>query len=287
MYVIRTIILMGLMAALMCAVGYFIGGERGMIAAFVFAMLTNFFGYWFSDKIAIASAGAIPISREESPELYEIVEHLCQRSGLPMPQIYISPDESPNAFATGRDPNHSAVAVTAGILKICNRDELEAVLAHEMGHVQNRDILITTIGSVFASVITMIAHYGYYFVGGSRRYDDGDQRNEPNPIVMFMMMLAAPIAASLINLAISRTREFDADKTGADMCGHPEALASALRKLEMYNQRMPSNVNPALGNMYTVRPDPSNWITNMMSTHPPIAERIARLQEMAITKKPF
>lgn len=284
MYALRTIILMGVMGVLMLLAGYALGGERGMIVAFVFAMATNFFGYWFSDKMAIAMAGAQPVSEQEAPELYAIVQGLCTKAGLPMPRIYIAPDESPNAFATGRDPEHSAVAVTAGILRILNRTELEAVLAHELGHVKNRDILITTIGSVMASVITMIAHYGVYFVGGRR--DDGEEGI--NPIMAILMMIAAPIAATLVNLAISRTREFDADKTGAEICGHPEALASALAKLEQVNNRMYSNVNPALGNMYTVRPDRGNWITNMLSTHPPIPERIARLEEMeATTRSPF
>lgn len=274
---------MGLLTALMVAVGGVLGGQRGLVIALIFALVSNVFAYWFSDKIAIAMARAVPVSQEEAPELYEIVHHLCIAAGLPMPAIYIAPDESPNAFATGRDPEHSAVAVTAGILRILNRDELEAVLAHELGHVKNRDVLITTIGSVFASVITGLAHYGYYFFGGARNDDDGG--SAPNPMVVFLMMLAAPLAATLINLAISRTREYDADATGASICGHPEALASALAKLEQVNNRIPAGVNPALGNMYTVRPDRGNWVTNMLSTHPPIPERIARLQEMAITKR--
>lgn len=283
MYILRTIILMGLLTALMVAVGGVLGGQRGLTIALIFALVSNVVAYWFSDKIAIAMARAVPVSQEEAPELYEIVRHLCTVAGLPMPAIYIAPDESPNAFATGRDPEHSAVAVTAGILRILNRDELEAVLAHELGHVKNHDVLITTIGSVFASVITGLAHYGYFFFGGGRRDDDGG--SAPNPMVVFLMMLAAPLAATLINLAISRTREYDADATGAALCGHPEALASALAKLEQVNNRIPAGVNPALGNMYTVRPDRGNWVTNMLSTHPPIPERIARLQEMTITKR--
>lgn len=284
MYALRTIILMGVLGVLMLLVGYALGGDQGMQIAFLFAIATNFFGYWFSDKVAIAMAGAQPVSEQEAPELYDIVRGLCTKAGLPMPQIYITPDQSPNAFATGRDPEHSAVAVTAGILRILNRQELEAVLAHEMGHVKNRDILITTIGSVLASVITMIAHYGYYFIGSSRRSDDGEEQ-PVNPALALLMMIAAPIAATLINLAISRTREFDADKTGAEICGHPEALATALAKLEQVNNRTYSTVNPALGNMYTVRPDRGNWITNMLSTHPPIPERIARLEEMEATTR--
>lgn len=279
MYVLRTIVLMGFLTALMVAVAGFLGGERGLIIGFGFALATNFFAYWFSDKMAISMAGAQPVSEQEAPELYNIVEKLTDKAGLPMPRLYISPDASPNAFATGRDPEHSAVAVTEGILRILNRAELEAVLAHELGHVKNRDILITTIGSVMASVITMLAHYGYYFAGR------GDDDQPVNPLMSILMMFLAPIAASLINLAISRTREFDADRTGAELTGHPDALASALAKLEATNDRMPSGVNPAMGNMYTVRPDRGSWITNMLSTHPPIAERISRLQEMNVASK--
>jgi heat shock protein HtpX len=279
MNTLRTIVLMGFLTALMVAVGGLVGGRDGLIIAFVFAMVTNFAGYWFSDKLAIAMSGAQPVSQAEAPELYDIVGGLCQKAGLPMPVIFIDPKESPNAFATGRDPEHAAVAVTVGIMRILNRQELEAVLAHELGHVRNRDVLITTIGSVFAAVITSLAHFAWYGMGS---YRDRDERSGVSPIAAMLLLFLAPIAASLINLAISRSREFEADATGAEICGHPEALANALAKLEQGTQARPMAVNAALGNMYTVRPDPGNWFTNMMSTHPPIPERIARLEEMAV-----
>lgn len=280
MNTLRTLVLMGLLTALMVAVGGVIGGKTGLMFAFGFALLTNFAGYWFSDKIAIMMAGAQPVSEEEAPEIYDIVRGLCTKAGMPMPRIYIDPSESPNAFATGRDPEHAAVAVTVGIMRILNRQELEAVLAHELGHVRNRDVLITTIGSVFAAVITSLAHLAWYGVG----YRDRDDQGGVNPIAGLLLVFLAPIAASLINLAISRSREYQADETGAEICGHPEALASALAKLEQGTQMRPMNVNAALGNMYTVRPDQGNWFTNMMSTHPPIPERIARLEEMAVKR---
>lgn len=277
MNTLRTIVLMGLLTALIVAIGGVVGGKTGVIFALIFALVTNFGGYWFSDKIAIMMAHAQPVSEEEAPELYDIVRGLCQKAQLPMPRIYIDPSESPNAFATGRDPEHAAVAVTAGIMRILNRDEMEAVLAHEMGHVRNRDILITTIASVFAAVITSLAHWAMWGFGAMR---DEDDRPGVNPIVGMMLVFLAPLAATVINLAISRAREYQADETGAEICGHPEALASALAKLEQGTQMLPMGVNPALGNMYTVRPDPGNWLTNLMSTHPPIPDRIARLEEM-------
>lgn len=277
MNTLRTIILMGFMTALMVAVGGILGGKSGVVIAFVMALATNFFGYWFSDSLALKMADAQPVSREEAPELYEIVEGLATRAGIPVPRIYIAPTESPNAFATGRDPEHSAVAVTAGILRILNRRELEGVLAHEFAHVKNRDILTTSIASVFASAITMLVHFGMYGFGGNR-----DRENGVNPIFAVALMILAPIAATLLNLAISRSREFEADHTGAGICGHPEALASALGKLTAGTQQIPMNANPAMANMYIVKPDAASFVTNLMSTHPPLEERIRRLEEMAI-----
>jgi heat shock protein HtpX len=272
-------VLMGFLTALVVAIGGVVGGKTGVMFAFAFAMVTNFVGYWFSDKIAIKMSGAQPVSEQEAPELYDIVRGLCQKANLPMPEIYIDPTESPNAFATGRDPQHAAVAVTVGIMRILNREELEAVLAHELGHVRNRDILITTIASVFAAVITSLAHFAWYGIGYRDRDDRGGGGG--NILAGLLVVFLAPVAASLVNLAISRSREYQADETGAEICGHPEALAHALAKLEEGAQARPMNVNAALGNMYTVRPDPRNWFNNLMSTHPPIPERIARLEEMA------
>ncbi len=274
MNTLRTIVLMGFLTALIVAVGGVMGGRFGVLVAFVFAVLINFGSYWFSDKLALAMAHAQPVEPSQAPELYEIVQQLSEKAQIPRPAVYITPSASPNAFATGRDPEHSAIAVTQGILSILNTSELSAVLAHELAHVANRDVLITSIASVMASVVTMIAHFGMY---GGR--GEGDDR--PNPVFALVLMIAAPIAASLINLAISRSREFEADRTGAQICGHPEALASALAKLEEGTQIRPmTGVNPAMGNMFTVRPDVGNWFVNLMSTHPPIEERIKRLLSM-------
>lgn len=278
MNTLRTIVLMGILTALIVAVGGLIGGKSGMMLAFGFAVVTNLANYWFSDKIALAMAGARPISQEEAPELYEIVERISKRAGIPSPPIYLAPTESPNAFATGRDPQHSAIAVTAGILRILSLKELEGVLAHELAHVKNRDVLITTMAAVMGSVVTMIAHWGMY-LGGYR-----DERDQPvNPIFAILLVILAPIAAALIQFAISRTREYEADHTGAELCGHPEELASALARLEDGVRQIPNmQANPAMSSLYIVQPKPVDWIVRLMSTHPPIEDRIRRLEEMSV-----
>ncbi len=275
MNTLKTILLMGIMTALMVAVGGALGGRDGVLWAFVFALVTNVGSYWFSDSIALKMSGAVPIEREQAPDLYEIVENIANKANLPVPRIYIIPTQSPNAFATGRDPKHSAVAVTEGILQILNGRELEAVLSHEMGHVKNRDVLISTIAAVMASVITMIAHFGMY-IGG------GDEREQRNPFFAILLIILAPIAATLINLAISRSREYEADATGARICHQPLELASALSKIEQVTQQIPMrSANPALSSLYIMKPDPRSWFVNIFSTHPPTAERIARLKAMA------
>ncbi len=275
MNTLKTILLMGVLTALIVFVGGVIGGERGLYIAFAFAVLTNVGSYWFSDTIALKMSGAQPVTREEAPELYEIVEDLAQRAQIPVPRIYAIPTDSPNAFATGRDPQHAAIAVTEGIMRIMNKRELSAVLAHELGHVRNRDVLITTMAAVLASVVTMIAHFGYY-LGGNR-----DRNGGGNPLFSLLLVILAPIAATLINLAISRAREYQADKTGAEITQDPEALANALAKLDKGSQQIPfTNVNPALSSLYIVKPNPDNWFINLYSTHPPIMERIKRLEEM-------
>ena len=272
---LKTIVFMGILTGLIVAVGGVFGGKSGMIIAFVFACVMNLGSYWFSDKIALAAHGAQPIERDQAPVLYDIVERLAARAGIPVPPIYLIPTDSPNAFATGRDPEHSAVAVTAGILKMLSEDELEGVLAHELGHVRNRDVLLTTIAAVLAGVVTMIAQNGIYFMG-SRDEDS------PNPLVMILAALLAPIAASLINLAISRSREFEADATGAELCGKPLELADALAKIERGAQVVPmTDGNPAYSSLYIANPFPQNWLFKLMSTHPPTQERIFRLQQMA------
>lgn len=277
MNAIRTILLMGVLTGLIMAVGSALGGRSGIMAAFLFAVLANFATYWFSDKIALKMAGAQPISREQAPQLYEIVETLSRRAGIPCPQVYLAPTESPNAFATGRDPQHSSIAVTAGILRLLNWQELEGVLAHELSHVRNRDVLITTMAAVLASVVTTIAHWGMYLGGLGRDEREG----RANPLFVLLLSLLAPFAALLVQMAISRTREYEADQSGARLCQAPEELASALSKLEDGVQTIPDyQANPAMSSLYIVKPNPGSWIVNLLSTHPPIEKRIARLRAM-------
>jgi len=272
---LKTLVFMGLLTGLIVAVGGIFGGKTGMIFAFGVALVMNVGSYWFSDKIALAAHGAQPIERDQAPVLYEIVERLAAKANIPVPPIYLIPSDSPNAFATGRDPEHSAVAVTAGILRILSEQELEGVLAHELGHVKNRDVLLTTIAAVLAGVVTMIAQNGMFFM--SARDDDG-----PNPIVMLAAAIFAPLAATLINLAISRSREYEADATGAEMCGKPLELADALAKIERGVEVQPmADGNPAYASLYISNPFPQNWMFKLMSTHPPTQERIFRLQQMA------
>jgi heat shock protein HtpX len=276
MNTLKTLFLMGVLSAMIVALGSYFGGERGLMMAFGVALVTNFASYWFSDKMALSMSGAVPVSREDAPQLYAIVDGLADKANIPTPNVYIIPTESPNAFATGRDPAHSSIAVTKGIMRILNPTELEAVLAHELGHVRNRDILLASIAAVLASVVTYIAHWGMY-LGGDRDNDRGGG----NAIFGLLLMILAPIAAALINLAISRSREYQADATGAEICGHPEALASALAKLEYGSANIPMQTNPALSSLYIVKPDQNNWFVSLMSTHPPIPERIKRLEAMA------
>jgi len=277
MNALKTIVLMGLLTVLIVAAGAVIGGKSGILIAFVFAMVTNVLSYWFSAPAALAMSHAQPISQAEAPELYEMVGRLAQEAKIPMPTVYLIPDDSPNAFATGRDPSHSAIAVTQGIMRLLNAEELEAVLAHELGHVKNRDILISTIAAVLAGVVTTIAHYGMYMGSSSR-----DERSSPNPIFILLMMLLAPLAASLINLGISRSREYQADDSGAHLCGQPLALAAALRKIDQLSQHMPMTAaNPALSSLYIAPTQKDGWLMNLFSTHPPMADRIKRLEEMA------
>lgn len=280
MNTLKTIVLMGFLTALIVAVGGLIGGRDGLVMAFVFAIATNVMSYWFSAPMALAMSRARPISQAEAPELYEIVGRLANEAKIPMPTVYLIDDDSPNAFATGRDPAHSAIAVTRGITQLLTLGELEAVLAHELGHVKNRDILISTIAAVLAGVVTTIAHYGMYF--GTSYSSNNDDNRPANPIFVLLLIILAPLAASLINLGISRSREFEADATGAHICGRPLALASALAKIEKLSQFRPMTAaNPALSSLYIAQPTQAGWLMNLFSTHPPMIERIARLQEMS------
>jgi len=274
MYRLKTAMLMAAMTVLLIFLGEALGGMRGMMGFFVFAVLMNVFTYWFSDKIVLKMYRAQEVTEAEAPTLYSIVRNLSQKAGMPMPKVYIIPDESPNAFATGRNPEHAAVAATQGIMKLLSREELEGVMAHELSHVRNRDILVSTIASVMAAAITMLSRFAMFF-GGSRDDDNG------SPVAAILMMILAPLAAMLIQLAISRSREYMADEGGARLSGNPLYLANALRKLERGKEMIPMNANPATANMFIVNPFSAKGITGLFSTHPPMEDRIARLEEMA------
>ncbi len=275
---LKTFILMAALTGLFMVGGQVLGGRQGMILALVIALVMNFFAYWNSDKMALAMNRAREVSEAEAPELHQIVARLARRAGLPKPRVYIVDNPTPNAFATGRNPEHAAVAVTTGIMQALNREELEGVLGHELGHIKNRDILISSIAAVMAGAISYLATMAQWAMifGGGRSDDEGGG----NPIAMLVMMIVAPLAASLIQMAISRSREYIADRTGAEICGHPEALASALQKLSTYNKQRPMQVNPASAQMYIVNPLKGGGIAGLFSTHPPMEERIRRLLAM-------
>jgi heat shock protein HtpX len=281
---LKTTLLLGLLSGFLIVVGREIGGEQGLIYGLLLAVGMNLFSYFFSDKIALASAHAQPVTPTEYPQIYArlepIVRTLAQRMGIPMPKLYVTPDPSPNAFATGRNPKHAAVAVTAGILQVMNDDELAAVLAHELGHVKNRDILISSIAATLGSAITFLAQMAMYFGGGVRR-DDGDER-EGNPLAMLLMVFLAPLAAALIRMAISRTREFSADATSAKTLGTAQPMIRALEKLETVSRQIPLDASPAMSHMYIIQPFSAQSLTRLFSTHPPTAERIAALQALHI-----
>jgi heat shock protein HtpX len=264
--------------------GRVLGGTSGMILAFGIAVAMNFASYWFSDSIALKMAGAREVSPEEAPDLHRIVEELCYHARLPKPRVAIVDSPSPNAFATGRDENHAVVAATTGILRMLNRDELMAVLGHELGHVKNHDILIASIAATVAGAITMAAqmlHWAALFGGLGGLGGGRDREGGTSPIALLAMMILAPIAALMIQMAISRSREFGADQTGAQIDGNPLALASALEKLDAGSKRIPLDVNPAAAHLFIVNPLSGRFMANLFSTHPPIQERIKRLRQMA------
>ncbi len=272
-----TVLLAGLTGVLM-AIGEIWGGREGLTIAIIFAAVMNLGSYFFSAKIAIASSGAVPISREENPRIYQIVERLAGKANIPAPKIYMIPTDSPNAFATGRNPHHASVAVTRGIMELCNDTEIEGVLAHELGHVKNRDILISAVVATVAGAITYIAQMAMWaemfggFGGGGR--DEG----EGGIFSALAMIIVAPLAATLIQLAISRSREYEADSTGARITGNPQGLASALEKIEQWSKRVPMQVSPATAHLYCAQPLTSGQIfSRLFSTHPPIEKRIERL----------
>ena len=283
---LKTVLLLGVLTGLFLAIGHLVAGKQGMIIAFIVALFMNFFSYFFSDKLALAMYGAKEILYEEAPWLHEMVEDLARRAGIPKPKIYLAPIAVPNAFATGRDPNHAAVAVTSGILQILNKDELRGVLAHELGHVKNRDILISSIAATIGGAISMLANMAYYiaFLGGN----DKENNNSIASIIgSIILLIVAPLAATLIQMAISRSREFLADETGAKISGCPLCLANALRKLEEIahnpqTQEIASQeINPGTAHMMIVNPLSGDFIMKLFSTHPPTEERIERLEELA------
>jgi len=269
---LRTVILMAALGGLMVAIGYAIGGIEIASVFLGIALLMNFVAFWFSDKIAIASARAKPVSEEEAPGLYQMVRELTTRADLPMPRLFVIPSDQPNAFATGRNPNHSAVAVTQGIMKLLSEDELRGVISHELGHVRNRDILTQSVASAIGAMITYLAYFFLWF--------GGDDESPLGLVASLALVLLAPIAASIIQLSISRQREFAADAGGAEICGNPESLASALLRLEEGAKAMPMQVNQATEPLYIVKPFSGKGIAGLFSTHPPIEERVRRLRQM-------
>jgi heat shock protein HtpX len=272
----KTAFLLTLLTLLLLFIGRAFGGQNGMIIALVLAVIMNFVSYFYSDKIALAMYRAQPVSREELPRVYQVVERLTQKIGIPMPKIFVIPTDSPNAFATGRNPNHASVAVTQGILNLLNDEELEGVLAHELGHVNNRDILISSVAATVAGAITMLASMGRWamFFGGM---GDRDDREGGGGLAALIMLILAPIAATLIQLAVSRSREYQADASGAHYTGNPYALASALAKLDTYSRRLPMQATPSTAHLFIIQPLLGMNFGSLFSTHPPIAKRIERL----------
>jgi heat shock protein HtpX len=279
----KTLLLLTVLTLLLVLGGEAIAGERGMTFGLILAIAMNGFAYFFSDKIALKSSGARPVSREQMPRLYEVMERLCGKSGLEMPKLYVIPQAAPNAFATGRNPRHASVAVTAGLMELMNDDELEGVIAHELSHVRNYDILITSVAATLAGAITWIAYMGRWalFFGGFGGRDD----ERGGGLAALVMLIVAPIAALLIQLGISRQREFAADASGARLVGHPYGLISALEKLGAYNKRIPMDVPPTTSSLFIVAPLSAGQVfSGLFSTHPPLSERIAVLRNMTVSR---
>ncbi|WP_337543946.1 zinc metalloprotease HtpX [Mitsuokella jalaludinii] len=277
---IKTVMLMVLMAVIMMLIGGLVGGRTGLTIMLFFSIAMNIYSYWCSDSLVLRWSGAQEVTREQAPQLYDLVEKLASRAGLPMPRVCIIDADEPNAFATGRNPEHAAVAVTTGIMRVLDYNEISGVLAHELAHVKNRDILTSTIASMMATVISYAAQF-FMFFGGSRDDDEG-----VNPIAAIAMMILAPIAAMLIQMAISRSREYEADHDGGEICGNPNYLADGLEKIEYYVTHSPETLpdaKPATANMYIVNPfeGTGKALTKLFSTHPDTADRIARLREQA------
>src|SRR5215470_2186202 len=278
---IKTGVLLAALTCLVVLIGGAVGGQQGMLIAFVLAIAMNFGSYWFSDKIVLSMYGAQPITESQAPELYGMVRRLTTKAGIPMPRVYLIAGDTPNAFATGRSPQHAAVAVTEGIMRMLDDEELEGVLAHELSHVKNRDTLTMTIAATLAGVITYLAHMAQWaaIFGGGRR--DDEEEGSGGVLGGIAMAILAPIAAMLIQMAISRAREFQADASGAQLAGRPWGLAKALEKLEMASRMEPMDASPATAHLFIVNPLTGGGLLALFSTHPPIQERIARLRAMA------
>jgi heat shock protein HtpX len=283
MRILRTTFLLTALTLFLVIVGQYLGGRNGMVIGLGFAIASNAFAYFFSDKIALYSSGAQPVSREQLPRLYEVMERLAAKANLPVPKLYVIPEAAPNAFATGRNPRHASVAVTQGLLQLMNDDELEGVIAHELSHVRNYDILISSVAATLAGAITFLAHIGFWFGGGDREGRD----RQGGGILTILLMFLAPLGATLLQLGLSRQREYSADETGAHMVGHPYGLISALQKLGAYNNRIPTTtISPSTSALCIVKPlFGSGTFSSLFSTHPPLEDRIATLREMVVTPR--
>ena len=277
---IKTLFLLVTLTLILIWAGAAMGGKQGMTIAFIFALGMNFFAYWFSDKIVLKMYGAKEVTESEAPDLYRIVRRLAQKAEIPMPRVYLINQDQPNAFATGRNPQHAAVAVTTGIMRILSQEELQGVIGHELSHVKHRDILISTIAATIAGAISFLAQMAQWAMifGGHR----GDDDEGGSPIAAIIMMIVGPIAALIVQMAISRSREYAADEGGAKIAGNPRYLSEALKKLNMASQKIPMNANPATSHMFIVNPLSGGGILKLFSTHPPIKERIARLESMSL-----
>jgi heat shock protein HtpX len=279
--IFKTALLLAVLTAMLVLIGGAVGGQRGMAIAFFFALAMNFFSYWFSDKMVLAMYRAQPVDEATAPGVYRIVRRLATRAQMPMPRLYVIPSDTPNAFATGRNPEHAVVAVTEGIMRILDEEELEGVLAHELSHVKNRDVLISTIAATLAGAITYLAHMAQWSAMFGGRHADDDEGGA-NPLAAIFMAILAPIAAMLVQMAVSRSREYAADATGARMAGKTWGLAKALEKLQMAQQVVPMNASPATAHLFIVNPLTGRSLATLFSTHPPMEDRIARLRAMRI-----
>jgi len=276
---VKTLLLLVTLTLILIWAGASLGGKQGMTVAFIFAIGMNFFACWFSDKIVLSMYRAKKVTESEAPELYGIVRRLAQKAEMPMPKVYIIEQEQPNAFATGRNPKHAAVAVTTGIMRMLSQEELQGVIGHELAHIKHRDILVSTIAATIAGAISFLAQMAQWAMIFGHR---GDDEEGGNPLAALVMMIVGPIAALIIQMAISRSREYSADEGGARLAGNPRYLSGALRKLHLASQKIPMNANPATSHMFIVNPLSGGGILKLFSTHPPIEERITRLDSMSL-----